>query len=134
VSVSFDVADAAVLGGHDGRFDTVVSSALLHCLDPEQRRTHAAALSRVIKPGGRLIQFCFTPADHAELYAPYPKTLRTTFVPPNWSITTLRADRPEMTNPAEHMLNLFAQNDFHPTFNDKGAKLLPVLVLEAQRT
>ncbi|MFE3029686.1 class I SAM-dependent methyltransferase, partial [Nocardia tengchongensis] len=64
VSVTFDVADAAILDGYDNRFDTVVSSALLHCLNPEQRRTHASALARVLEPGGRLIQFCFTPAEH----------------------------------------------------------------------
>jgi 2-polyprenyl-3-methyl-5-hydroxy-6-metoxy-1,4-benzoquinol methylase len=136
-SVTFDVADAAFLDGHDGRFDTVVSSALLHCLDPEQRRTHVTTLARVIKPGGRLIQFCFTPAERAELYAPYPISeaeLRTTFVPPNWSITTLRADRLETIKPTEQMLDLFAQNDFHPESNDAGAMLLPILVLEAQRT
>ncbi|WP_433733935.1 class I SAM-dependent methyltransferase [Nocardia sp. CA-129566] len=136
VSATFTVADAADLDGLDGPFDTAVSSALLHCLAPDQRPMHAAALARVIRPGGRLIQFCFTAVDHAELYAPYPVAedeLRATFVPPDWSITTLRADHLETITPTEHMLKLFAQRDFHPEFNDEGAMLLPVLVLEAQR-
>ena len=36
VSVNFNVADATNLTGYDGRFDTVVDSALYHCL--ERRR------------------------------------------------------------------------------------------------
>ncbi|MFE3254500.1 class I SAM-dependent methyltransferase [Nocardia sp. NPDC059091] len=137
VSVTFEVADATTLDGYDNCFDTVVSSALLHCLDPAQRRTHVSALARAIKPGGRLIQFCFTPAEHTELYAPHPipePELHTLFAPPNWAITTLRADRLETTAPTEQQSNLFAQNNFRPDRDENGALLLPILVLEAQRT
>ena len=35
VTVNFDVADATALSGYEGRFDTVVDSALYHCLDEE---------------------------------------------------------------------------------------------------
>jgi SAM-dependent methyltransferase len=135
VPVSFETADATLLVGHDGRFYTVVSSALLHCLAPEQRRAHVAALTRVIKPGGRLIQFCFTTTDCAELYAPYPiseETLRSTFAPPNWSITMLRPDRLTV-EPDETMSERFARIGFRPELDDQGALLLPVLVLDAQR-
>ncbi|MFE2957835.1 class I SAM-dependent methyltransferase [Nocardia tengchongensis] len=136
VSVTFEVADAAILDGYDNRFDTVVSSALLHCLNPAQRRTHASALALAIKPGGHLIQFCFTPAEHTDLYAPYPipqSELRTLFAPPIWTITTLRPDHLETTVPTDQQSNLFAQNNFHPDRDEKGALLLPILVLEAQR-
>ncbi|MFF0607927.1 class I SAM-dependent methyltransferase [Nocardia tengchongensis] len=136
VSVTFEVADAAILDGYDSRFDTVVSSALLHCLNPSQRRTHTSALARAIKPGGRLIQFCFTPAEHTDLYAPYPipeSELRTLFAPPIWTITTLRPDHLETTVPTDQQSNLFAQNNFQPARDEKGALLLPILVLEAQR-
>ncbi|MFE3028384.1 class I SAM-dependent methyltransferase, partial [Nocardia tengchongensis] len=71
-----------------------------------------------------------------ELYAPYPITeseLRTLFAPPIWTITTLRADHLETTVPTEQQSNLFAQNNFHPARDAKGALLLPILVLEAQR-
>jgi SAM-dependent methyltransferase len=136
VSARFEVADAVSLDRFEGRFDTVVSSALLHCLDPEQRRTHVDALARAITPGGRLIQFCFIETDHAQSYAPFPISemeLRATFVPPIWSITELRVDRLEVAKPNDHIFRLFAQADFDPDFNDKGEMLLPVLVLEAQR-
>jgi len=35
VSVTFAVADATKLTGYNGRFDTVIDSALYHCLDEE---------------------------------------------------------------------------------------------------
>jgi SAM-dependent methyltransferase len=96
VAASFAVADATVLDGYDDRFDTVISSALLHCLDPDQRRAHVAALRRVLRPGGRLIQFCFSQSGHSEAFAPYQigeEELRTTFSAPGWTLNTLRTDR-----------------------------------------
>ncbi|WP_067900007.1 class I SAM-dependent methyltransferase [Nocardia vaccinii] len=135
-AVEFAVADATTLEEYDNRFDTVLSSGLLHNLDPQQQRAHLAALTRVLKPGGRLIQFSFTPAEHGELYSPHPvseRQLRTIFTEPTWSITTLRTDRLETNGLAEQMLERFAQHDFHPEFNEVGALLLPVLVLEANK-
>ena len=38
VTVSFAVADATNLTGYDGRFDTVIDSALYHCLDDDGRQ------------------------------------------------------------------------------------------------
>ena len=52
-SVTFDVADATKLTGYDGRFDTVVDSALFHCLDDEGRQAYAASLYRATRPGAR---------------------------------------------------------------------------------
>lgn len=136
LTMEFAVGDATTLEGYDNRFDTVLSSGLLHNLDPQQQRSHVAALTRVLKPGGRLIQFCFTPAEHGELYSPHPvseQQLRIAFAEPTWSITTLRADRLQTNRLAERMLERFAQHDFHPEFNETGALLLPVLVLEASK-
>ena len=58
--VSFDVADATELSGYEGRFDTVVDSALYHCLDDEGRQAYIAALYRATRPGARLHLFCFS--------------------------------------------------------------------------
>jgi 2-polyprenyl-3-methyl-5-hydroxy-6-metoxy-1,4-benzoquinol methylase len=44
VSVTFDVADATNLTGYDGRFDTVIDSALYHCLDDDGRQAYIAGL------------------------------------------------------------------------------------------
>jgi len=41
----FEVSDATTFDGYDGRFDTVVSSQLVYCLNSQQRRAHVAALT-----------------------------------------------------------------------------------------
>lgn len=95
-----------------------------------------SALSRILEPGGRLIQFCFAPADHAESDAPYPISeaeVRRLCTRPDWAITTLWSDRPEVASPPEQMSKRFARYDFHPELDERGSMLLPVLVLEAQR-
>ncbi|MEU0503114.1 class I SAM-dependent methyltransferase [Nocardia sp. NPDC005998] len=136
MSMVFEVADATVLDGYDDQFDTVVSSQLIHCLNPEQRHAHVAALTRVLKPGGRLIQFSANFADGVEtfgLYSISEDELRTTFTAPDWSIVGLRAGHMEGTRPPEQLLNQFAQYNFHPEFTDDGLMLMPVWALEAQR-
>jgi len=60
VQVRFDVADATELTGYDGQFDTVVDSALYHCLDHDGRQAYAAALRRVTTPGARWFLYCFS--------------------------------------------------------------------------
>jgi SAM-dependent methyltransferase len=61
VTVDFEVADATVLEGFEGRFDTVVDSAFYHVfLDDQQAQTrYAQALHRAAKPGARLFMFEF---------------------------------------------------------------------------
>ncbi|MBF6277226.1 MULTISPECIES: class I SAM-dependent methyltransferase [Nocardia] len=134
--VTFAVADATTLAGYDSHFDTVVSSALLHCLSPTQRRSHIAALARVTKPGGRLIQFSFATTEHARLYAPYPLSepeLRSEFTTPDWNITTLRPEFIEAVNPPEEVRKLFASKGFRPDVDETGGLRLPVHLLEARR-
>jgi len=60
VQVSFAVADATNLTGYDGRFDTVVDSALYHCLDDVGRQAYAAGLHRATRPGARWHLYCFS--------------------------------------------------------------------------
>jgi SAM-dependent methyltransferase len=61
VQVDFQVADATVLDGFVGRFDTVVDSAFYHVfLDDQPAQTrYAQALHRATKPGARLFMFEF---------------------------------------------------------------------------
>ena len=61
VQVDFQVADATVLDGFDGRFDTVVDSAFYHVFtdDEETQTQYAQALHRATKPGARLFMFEF---------------------------------------------------------------------------
>jgi SAM-dependent methyltransferase len=134
--VSFEVADATVLDGYDGRFDTVVSSQVIHCLDRQRRRAHVAALARVLRPGGRLIQFSANFADGAEVFGLHSISedeLRSTFTAPQWSIVALRVGRVEGVRPPEQLLEQFAQHGFRPEFTEEGLMLMPVLALEARR-
>jgi SAM-dependent methyltransferase len=70
VDVTFGVADATELAGYDGRFDTVLDSALYHCLDDDGRMRYAAALHRATRPGARLHLFCFSEANVNGVVAP----------------------------------------------------------------
>lgn len=59
VDVEFVVSDATSLAELDQRYDTVLDSALYHCLPEESRTAYAAAVHRVTNPGARLHLFCF---------------------------------------------------------------------------
>jgi hypothetical protein len=68
--VTFAVADATKLTGYEGRFDTVVDSALYHCLDEEGQQAYIAALYRAARPGARLHLFCFSDGNINGVIAP----------------------------------------------------------------
>ena len=70
VGVTFGVADATKLSGFDGRFDTVVDSALYHCLDEDGQRSYAAALHRATRPGARWHLYCFSGGNINGVIAP----------------------------------------------------------------
>ncbi len=59
LAVDFRVADATVLDGVPGGFNTVLDSAMMHCLTDAQRRDYLAAAHRVTEPGARLHVLCF---------------------------------------------------------------------------
>lgn len=136
ITASFAVADATVLTGYDGRFDTVVSSALAHCLDPEQRKAHVAALRRVMRPGARLIQFCFSEADYSQTYAPYSigeNELRATFQAPDWNLTELRPGKLTAIKPSPEFKAVMDRSGARLEFDEQGSMLLPIWVVEAER-
>ncbi len=91
--VTFDVADATNLTGYDGRFDTVVDSALYHCLDDEGRQAYAAGLYRATRPGARWHLFCFSDGNVNGIVAPMGSVpeanLRDTLTANGWRIDFL---------------------------------------------
>lgn len=93
VSVTFDVADATDLTGYDGRFDTVVDSALYHCLDDDGRQAYIACLYRATRPGARLHLSCFSDGNVNGLTAPRApvseSNLRDTLTANGWRIDFL---------------------------------------------
>ncbi|OHV06563.1 class I SAM-dependent methyltransferase [Mycobacterium talmoniae] len=93
VTVTFGVADATNLTGYDGRFDTVVDSALYHCLDDDGRRAYAAGLHRATRPGARWHLYCFSGGNVNGVIAPMgavPETnIRDTLTGAGWRIDFL---------------------------------------------
>lgn len=92
VQVTFAVADATDLTGYDGRFDTVVDSALYHCLDDAGRAAYAAGLHRATRPGARLHLYCFSEGNVNGVISmrPVPEdNLRDTLTGNGWHIDFL---------------------------------------------
>jgi SAM-dependent methyltransferase len=93
VTVTFAVADATKLTGYDGRFDTVIDSALYHCLDDEGRQAYAAGLYRATRPGARLHLYCFSDGNINGIVAPMgavpESNIRDTLTANGWRITFL---------------------------------------------
>lgn len=91
VTVTFAVADAFALPDGE-RYDTVLDSALYHCLEPSRRAVYAAELHRVARPGARLNLLAVS--DRAPEHAPPSRVtegdLRTTLPVAGWEITGLR--------------------------------------------
>jgi SAM-dependent methyltransferase len=93
VTVTFDVADATDLTGYEGRFDTVVDSALYHCLDEDGRQAYVAALYRATRAGARLHLSCFSDGNINGVIAPMAtvaeSNIRDTLTANGWRIDFL---------------------------------------------
>jgi SAM-dependent methyltransferase len=93
VSVTFAVADATELRGYESRFDTVVDSALYHCLDDDARQAYIAALYRATRPGARLHLSCFSDGNINGVIAPMgavpEDNIRDTLTANGWRIDFL---------------------------------------------
>jgi SAM-dependent methyltransferase len=93
VKVTFAVADATNLTGYDGRFDTVVDSALYHCLDDDGRLAYAAGLHRATRPGARWHLSCFSDGNVNGVLAPMGavpvENIRDTLTANGWRIDFL---------------------------------------------
>lgn len=92
VDVTFLVTDATTLEGLDQRFDTVLDSALYHCLPEESRTDYAAALHRVTKPGAQLHLFCFADEGPSFPAAVSKENLRT-HIGAHWTIRDIELTR-----------------------------------------
>jgi 2-heptyl-1-hydroxyquinolin-4(1H)-one methyltransferase len=60
LDITFDVADLTALSGHDGRFATVIDSAVFHSVEADGRPGYVASLARACRPGAVLHVLVFT--------------------------------------------------------------------------
>jgi SAM-dependent methyltransferase len=128
VSVTFEVANATNLTGYDARFDTVVDSALYHCLDEDGRQAYIAGLYRSTRPGARLHLWCFSDGNINGVIAPMGSipeaNIRDTLTANGWRIDFL--------GPTTYLGNAlaFGGNDDFPK---AMAEQLPPEALEQMR-
>ncbi|WP_020496006.1 class I SAM-dependent methyltransferase [Sciscionella marina] len=85
----FVQADATTLEGVEPGFDTVLDSALFHCLVPEQRSAYAEAIHRVTNPGAVLHLICFGGEDPGATLEPVSKEELHAALDARWDITSI---------------------------------------------
>lgn len=91
LQAEFVVADATTMEGVKGPFQTVVDSALFHCLDEKAQQSYISALHGICEPGARLHLLCFSDKLPAEIpaYRNDEAHLRATFSE-RWTISRLQ--------------------------------------------
>ena len=129
VTVNFDVADATTLSGYEGRFDTVVDSALYHCLDDEGQQAYIAALYRVTRPSARLHLSCFSDGNVNGVIAPMghvpESNLRDTLTANGWRIDFL--------GPTTYLSSAVGLRSADDAFPKAMAKQMPPEMLEQMK-
>jgi SAM-dependent methyltransferase len=142
LDIEFAVADATKLEGYEGRFDTVLDSALYHCLSEDQRHEYLAALTRATRPGARLHLFAFSTEMPEGFPAPYlisEANLRET-VAGDWTIEKLEPTRyttsmtpEELAQSVRTVLNEDTTDLARLDTDADGRVLVPVWRLKAVR-
>ncbi|MFI6206010.1 class I SAM-dependent methyltransferase [Streptomyces sp. NPDC051041] len=131
--VEFAVADATSLAGFEGRFDTVLDSALFHTLDADGRRRYAAALHRATRPGAWLDMLCFAavPGGMPEPLAVPEQTLRRILTEAGWRVTEV--SRAVYWGVAEATREFLAKTGTRVEVDAQGRTQLPVWSVLAER-
>ncbi len=132
--ITFVVADATVLEMFEGRFDSVLDSALYHTLDPAGRRAYLAALHRATRPGALLGMLCFAdvPGGMPTPLAVSEDDLRAGLHEAGWEVTHLSPD--VYAGAAAPMTTFFEKTGMRPELDAKGRTRLPVWRVHAQRS
>lgn len=137
VEVDFTVADATTLTTQRpdfrGEFDTVLDSALFHCLEPNLRSRYAEELHHATKPDALLNLLCFSDQLHGDLPGPVPVTaddVRETLHAAGWDVTDLRA---QTAAAAPATMTGYLDQYADVRTDDNGNVLLPVWAVRARR-
>ncbi|WP_051790939.1 class I SAM-dependent methyltransferase [Amycolatopsis jejuensis] len=92
IEAEFAVADAFRLADLGRTFDTILDCGLFHACDDQERRTYAASLADVTKPGAAVYILCFRPADGAGPHPVPREELEAPFAD-GWRLARIREDR-----------------------------------------
>jgi SAM-dependent methyltransferase len=132
--IEFAVADATSLAGYEGRFDTVLDSALFHTLDADGRRRYATALHRAAKPGAWLDMLCFAavPGGMPEPLSVTEQEVRQILTDAGWTVTELRPS--VYWGVAEATRTFLAKAGVQVEIDDRGHTHLPVWSVLAERS
>jgi SAM-dependent methyltransferase len=132
-TVEFAVADATDLSEYEGRFDTVLDSALYHTMDAAARKRYLAALHRATKPGAwlNLLGFADLPGGMPAPLSVSEETVRADLKEAGWAITDLRQS--VFAGVAAATEGFMAKVGSRPKVDDEGHTQLPIWVVEADR-
>lgn len=89
LEISYIETDATTLDGVEPGFQTILDSALYHCLGDEERHRYAAAIHRVAEPSAVLQLFCFGGADPATTLFPVTQEDLREHLAPYWDIASI---------------------------------------------
>lgn len=91
----FEVADVTDLRGYDGRFDTIIDSALFHSMPVELRESYQRSMVRAAAPGARYFVLVFARQGAAFSGGANPVTKKelADAVSPFWVVDEIRSAR-----------------------------------------
>jgi SAM-dependent methyltransferase len=127
------VADATKLTGYDGRFDTVLDSALFQVLDPRGQQLYLEALHRSTTPGAwlNILAFAAVPGGMPAPMAIPEETLRASIAAGGWEITSMEMGT---FSGVEASMAVFLERfGVTPNADGKGQIHVPTWLIEAQR-
>jgi SAM-dependent methyltransferase len=132
-TIEFAVVDATDLSQYEGRFDTVLDSALYHTMDAGSRKRYLAALHRATKPGARLnlLGFADLPGGMPAPLSVSEETVRADLKEAGWHITDLRQS--VFAGVAAATEGFMAKVGSRPKVDAEGHTQLPIWVVEADR-
>lgn len=115
VAATFRVGDALKLEESNEQFDNAIDSGLFHVFGDDDRARYVRGLTKVVRPGGRLMIMCFsekTPGDQGPRRVTEAE-LRSAFAN-GWEIETL--ERARFESRPEARQRMFEGQDPHAWF------------------